>query len=325
MADSGKIRIALLQPFPAPVSARIREICQAPSVHLDIVADTTPETRRAALRDADYAVVVSQNLTAGDLAFAGKLRLVHKWGSGTDGVDLAALRERNLPLLSTTGTNARYVAELALTLMLSVLRGIPQSDRAMRKGRWTGSAHWTSSRTLHGRTVGIVGFGAVGSALAALLRPFGCDMSYAARTRRAETVEKSLGVRPMALGDILRSCEIVSLHVPLTSETKGMIGRAELALMRSDAILVNLARGDVVDEGALAEALLAGRLAGAGLDVFQREPEPGGRAFADIPNTVLTPHIGGKVRENLDATVRHWFSNILAHAQGQALPDNERI
>lgn len=150
-------------------------------------------------------------------------------------------------------------------------------------------------------------------------------MSYAARTRRAETVEKSLGVRQMALGDILRSCEIVSLHVPLTSETKGMIGRAELALMRSDAILVNLARGDVVDEGALAEALLAGRLAGAGLDVFQREPEPGGRAFADIPNTVLTPHIGGKVRENLDATVRHWFSNILAHAQGQALPDNERI
>jgi D-3-phosphoglycerate dehydrogenase len=157
-------------------------------------------------------------------------------------------------------------------------------------------------------------------ATARLLAPFGCPILYTARSRRDAAVERDLGARHASLPDLLASSDGVSLHVPLTPETRGLIGAAALASMRPTAILVNLARGEVVDEAALIEALRAGRIAGAGLDVFAKEPLAADHPIARFPSVVLTPHIGGKVEENLTATVRHVMGNLRRHAAGEPLP-----
>jgi phosphoglycerate dehydrogenase-like enzyme len=313
-------RVALLQPFAPAIVERIRALTEPDGFSLDTVADAGPVARRAALATADYAVVVSVALDAADLDHAPRLRLVHKWGAGVDNIPLDALRARRIPVLRTAAINAPYVAEHALALILAVLRNVAAADRSMREGRWTGSDHWLSSRSLHGRTVGLVGFGATAIATARLLAPFGCPILYAARSARPPEVERALGARHVPLPDLLGSSDVVSLHVPLTTETRHLIGADALAAMRPMAILVNLYRGDVVDEAALVDALRAGRIAGAGLDVFAREPLAADHPLTRLPNVVLTPHVGGKVEENLTATVGHVTGNLRRHMAGEPLP-----
>lgn len=319
-------RIALLQPFPAPVVERIRsQVAEdgppgSPVFTLDVVADASAGARRAALTAADYAVVVNLPLTLDDLAAAERLRLVHKWGAGVDTLPLAALQARGIPVLRTAGTNARFVAELTLGLILSVLRNIADADRSLRAGIWTGPQHWTTSRSLYGRSVGLVGFGPTAMATATLLKAFGCDIAYTSRTRRPEAVERDLGVRYLPLADLLANSDVVSVHVASHPQTRGLIDAAALASMRSSAILVNVARGDVVDEQALVDVLVQGRIAGAGLDVFRSEPLAAGHPLLSLANVVLTPHVGGKVPENLHLTVAHWLRNIRHHATGGELP-----
>jgi len=222
------LRVALLQAFPADAADRIRELAAHPLIDLTIVGDNSAASRQAALSEAHYAIVLGQPLTAADLAAAPSLRLVHKWGAGTDGLDTAALAERGLPLLRTAGANAPFVAELALTLILSCLRNVPLVDRSLRAGVWNGPEQYSASLSLFGKTVGLVGLGAIGSALARLLAPFGCDVVYSARRQRAADVETALDVRRLPLEELLRVSDVVSLHVPLTPETRGLIDAAAL-------------------------------------------------------------------------------------------------
>jgi phosphoglycerate dehydrogenase-like enzyme len=211
------------------------------------------------------------------------LQMISIWGVGTDNIDLAAAERHGVTVCNTPGANAYAVAEHALALMLAAARKIPQIDREMRGGAWPREM----LVQLYGKTLGVFGTGSIGSRVAELGRGIGMDvLTWSARTDT-----------PVAKDDILRCADVVSLHVRLTPESRGFIGEREFGLMKQGAILVNTGRGALVDRDALLAALAAGRIAGAGLDVFHDEPLKAGDPLLDCANTVLSPHNAGQTPE----------------------------
>jgi phosphoglycerate dehydrogenase-like enzyme len=229
---------------------------------------------------------VLQRCTAEMIETAPRLRLIQKIGVGVNTIDLEAAQRRGIPVCNLPGTNARAVAELALGLMLSVLRRIPSFDRGLRSGVWTDIALQDGIGELGGRTVGLVGYGAIPRILAPILAAMGCEVIYTAR----KPVEDAVGSY-RTLDRLLTDADVVSLHLPLTTETTHIIDAAAFERMRPGAILINTGRGGLVDQPALVAALTSGRLAGAGLDVFETEPLPAGDRLLGLPNVVATPHV----------------------------------
>ena len=220
------------------------------------------------------------------------LRMVSIWGTGTDNIDLAAAARYGVTVSNTPGTNAFAVAEHALALMLSVARKIPQIDREMRAGAWPREM----LGQLHGKTLGVFGTGAIGARVAELGRALG--MTVIAWSARGEADRlRAFGLATAAKEDILRCADVVTLHVRLTPATRGFIGPREFALMKPGAILVNTGRGALVDRDALLDALVSGRIAGAGLDVFHDEPLRPADPLLGLANTVLSPHNAGQTPE----------------------------
>ncbi len=226
--------------------------------------------------------------TAALIAAAPKLRLIQKIGTGVNTIDINAARARGIPVCNLPGTNARAVAELTLALMLATLRRLPRLDTATWAGRGFAldPAELDGIGELGGRTIGLVGFGAIPRLLAPILTALGCPLLYTARTRHADA---PANFRP--LDALLGEADIVSLHLPLTQETANLMNAPRLARMRKGAILINTARGGLVDQNALAIALRTGHLAAAGLDVFDPEPPNATNPLFTLPNTVVTPHI----------------------------------
>ncbi len=223
------------------------------------------------------------------------LRMISIWGVGTDNIDLAAAARHDVTVCNTPGSNAYAVAEHAIALMLAVARKIPQIDREMRGGVWPREM----LAQLHGKTLGVFGTGSIGTRVAELARAFG--MTVLAWSARRNTVAEKESV--------LARSDIVSLHIRLTPETRGFIGRREFSLMKPGAILVNTGRGPLVDRDALLAALRTGGIAGAGLDVFHDEPVKPDDPLLGCANTVLSPHNAGQTpevrRDGLLATIRN--------------------
>ncbi len=217
---------------------------------------------------------------------APRLKLIQKIGVGVNTIDLAAAKQRGIPVCNLPGTNARAVAELTLGLMLSVLRRIPAFDRHLRSGIWTDTGLQDGIGELGGRTVGLIGFGAIPRILAPILKAMGCSVIYTARNAVADPA-----VSYRTLDSLLAEADVVSLHLPLVPETTGIIDAAALARMKPGAILINTGRGGLVDQAALVDALASGHIAGAGLDVFETEPLPAGDPLLSLQNVVITPHI----------------------------------
>jgi glyoxylate reductase len=216
------------------------------------------------------------------------LRVVANHAVGFDNVDLESATRAGVVVANTPDVLTEATAELTLALVLDVARRLSEGDRLVRSGgAWEWSPTFMLGRGLRGRTLGIVGLGRIGNAVARLASAFGIDVVYAGGAGPFERV---------SLGELLARAHVVSLHCPLTPETHHLIGAAELRSMRPDAILVNTARGPVVDEAALAEALGAGEIAGAGLDVYEQEPEVPDSLRA-LPNVVLAPHLGSATEE----------------------------
>ena len=243
--------------------------------------------------DAEVAINIRAYARFTDAVFAAcpKLRMIAIWGTGTDNVDLAAAARRGVTVCNTAGVNAIAVAEHAIALMLALARRIPAIDREMRAGGWPREM----LTQLHGRTLGIFGAGSIGAHVATLGRAFGMTvLGWSARgdARRLE----SMGVAPASKQDILQRADFVTLHLRLTPETTGFIGRAEFAVMKPGAVLVNTGRGALVDRGALLDALAGGRIA-AGLDVFHDEPLAPDDPLRKLANTVLSPHNAGQTAE----------------------------
>jgi phosphoglycerate dehydrogenase-like enzyme len=238
------------------------------------------------------AIVAMERIDDATLAALPDLEIISKYGVGCDNIDLEACARHGVKVGWTGGVNRLAVAELALSFMIASLRRVGEGLRQVAvDGGWT----QLLGRQLTGRTVGVIGFGAVGSEVARLLAPFHCRI-LANDIRDREDVARVLGVAMTPLDALLSQAEIVTLHVPLTEKTRHMIGAEALARMRPDAIVVNTARGGVIDEAALADALEAGRLAAAAIDVLEKEP-PVDRRLIGLRNVIVTPHIGGSSEE----------------------------
>ena len=235
------------------------------------------------------------------------LRLVANYGAGYDRVDVAACRERGVAVTNTPGVLDAAVADLTLALILACRRHLVASDRFVREGRW--QRGWARpellGRDLAGATLGVVGFGRIGRQVASRAQAFGMRIVFHRRT----------GGLP--LDELLRTADVVSLHLPLTPETDGLVSRERLALLQDGATLVNTARGAIVDEDALVEELVSGRIS-AGLDVFAAEPRVPERLL-ELPNVVLTPHVASATVETRAAMTRVLVDNVLAFLRGDAL------
>jgi len=237
----------------------------------------------------------SSKFTERVLAACPRLRLLSVWGTGTDHIDLAAAERRGIVVKTTPGVSAVSIAEHTLALLLAVARHIPAADAATRRGEWPRG----QSVELNGKTCGVIGLGAIGSRFAQLAA--GIGMRVVAWTVHPRPIA---GVQMVELDELYRMSDVVSVHLRLSPETQGMIGEAQFALMKPSAILINTARGAIVEESALLAALESHRIAGAGLDVFAVEPLPPEHPFTRLPNVVLTPHCAGITPEALEAGLR---------------------
>jgi glyoxylate reductase len=250
-----------------------------------------------------------------------QLRFVANFGVGYDNVDVPAATERGVAVTNTPGVLSEAVADHCVALVLAAARRVVEGDRLIRGGGWTGfSTDLLLGTDLAGATVGLVGLGRIGAAVARrLVLGFGMRGLYAGRSRRPE-LERELGLERTGLAELLARSDVVTLHLPLTAETRGLIGAPELAAMREGAVLVNVARGPVVDARALAAALRDGRIR-AGLDVFDDEPLPAGHPLTDVGNAVLTPHIASAGRRSRAAMAALAVENLLAMLAGRRPPN----
>jgi glyoxylate reductase len=264
--------------------------------------------------DVEALAVVAEPVDRATLERFPKLRLVANYGAGYDLIDLEAARERGIAVTNTPGVTTAATADLTLGLILAVFRRIAGGDRFVRSGDW--GSGWADEPLkgdeVTGATLGIVGLGRIGRAVAQRARGFEMRVLHARRSPDGEP-----GYRP--LDDLLPECDVVSLHVPLTDETRGFIDARRLALMRDGACLVNTSRGQVVDEPALVDELVSGRLR-AGLDVFADEPNVPPELLA-LDNVVMTPHLGTATQATREAMTRVLVDNLLAAERGEPLPN----
>jgi D-3-phosphoglycerate dehydrogenase len=281
----------------------------------DIRPGLGPEQLLAAVADCDGLVVRSAvKVTAGLLAAAGRLKVVGRAGAGTDTIDVEAARARGIAVLNTPGQNANAVAELVLGLMLALARHLVPAHGTLKAGRWEKSRF--SGVELGGKTLGLAGFGAVGRRVAALARGFGMEVMAYDPLLAAEEVTAG-GARPSGWTELLASADYLSLHLPLTPETRGLISREVIfSGLKPGARLINCARGGLVDEAALAEALASGRLAGAGLDVFEKEPPNADHPLLALENVVVTPHVGASTAEAQVNVARSIAAQMIEYLRG---------
>ena len=258
------------------------------------------------MREADVAVISNIKLPADVLAQCPKLRYLSVAFTGLDHIDLAYCREHGIKVQNAAGYSTTAVSELAVGMMLDLLRNIVTLNEKIRQG---GSRGTFLGRELRGKTVGIVGTGAIGTATARLLLAFGAKVIAWSRTERPEV--KALGVEYMPLDDLLRQSDIVSLHVPLCDETRGLIGERELALMKPTAMLVNTARGPVCDIAAVGRALIESRIAGAAFDVFEKEPPlPIDHLLLSTNRCLVTPHVAFATEESFAVRADIVFGHV---------------
>lgn len=268
----------------------------------------------ALVRHQPAAVLLrgSPPFTARVLDAAKGLRIIAKHGAGVDSVDIAAATRCGVAVMVAGGANADAVAEHALTLMLALCRELPRFDRETRAGTWRNLHHFT--RDFRARTVGIVGYGQIGERTAKLVHA--CGAAVVIHNRSVVTPAEGMRFEP-DLDCFLESVDIISLHCPLTDKTRGLIGVRQFARMKPGSILINTARGPVVDEAALIAALQSGRLAGAGLDTFAVEPPGADHPLYAFSNVILTPHIAAATTEAMTRMGTIAASNILCWLRGE--------
>jgi phosphoglycerate dehydrogenase-like enzyme len=296
--------------------AALARAAEAAGVEAAVVDETDEAGLIREIAGADVLLHVLKPVTAAMIAAGPRLKLIQKLGVGVNTIDLEAARAAGVAVANMPGVNSQAVAEMALALMLAVLRRLSYLDPLTRRGEgWAPDPDLIDGAgEIAGRTVGFVGYGASASRLGIALEALGAQVIYTARSAKP-----GLPGRFVSFEALLAEADIVSLHLPLTPETKGLIGAQAFAAMRPGAILINTARGELVDEAALAAALASGRLRGAGLDVFAQEPvDPQNRLLA-LPNVVLAPHMAWLTPETLDRSLAVAFENCRRLAAGDPL------
>lgn len=314
-------KIFITQPIPEKALARLREHgtvdLNADSAHIM----TKPELMAAIKRNDYLFCLLHDTVDAAVIGANPDLKLIASMAITPAGVDMKAATARRIPVTTVAPIVTEATADLHWALLLAVARRVVEGDRALRSGVFPGSQslHFLGGE-VNGRTLGIVGLGAIGEAVARRARGFGMRILYTKRRRLDEAREAVLGVDYRSLDDLLSESDFVSINATLSPETVHLIGDQELSRMRPSAYLVNTARGPIVDEKALVKALEEKRIAGAALDVYEREPmvEPG---LINLPNVVLTPHLGSAARETREHAAAIVVENILAVIEGRQPPN----
>jgi len=289
------------------------EAWRAHGIDVAVIDETDTIGWRRELHDADVLLHVLAPVTAAMLDEAPRLRLIQKIGVGVNTIDRAAAAARGIVVANMPGSNSQAVAELALALLLAVLRRVVDLDRATRAGiGWQlDPAEVERAGEIGGKTVGLIGYGEIPRRLAPVFRALGAEVIYTRRSAGGDPAR-------CALPELLARADIVSLHVPLDATTRHLLDRAALARLRPGAIILNTARGELIDEAALTDALRSGHVRGAGLDVFATEPAKASPLFA-LPNVVLSPHLGWYTQETLARSLDIALENCRRIGAGEPL------
>jgi len=245
-----------------------------------------------------------------------KLKMILRWGAGYDSVDIESAGERGILVTNTPGANAGAVSELAVMLMLAVGRKLLCHTKSLSQGEWSKNTYLNSSFCLNNKLVGIVGGGNIGRQVAAKVQAFGARVQYYDPYRLPAELEKNCNMTYVPLDTLIETSDIISLHVPLLDSTRHMLGAEEIKRMKDGAIIINTARGGLVDDDALAQAIRSGKLAGAGLDGVEREPLPADDPLLINPNIIVTPHIGGGTADIGDVIMPMLAKDIQDFAAG---------
>ncbi|MEG3182239.1 2-hydroxyacid dehydrogenase [Sphingomonas sp. LT1P40] len=319
---TGRPRVVVTRDLPADVEARMGELFDASFNPGDAPMDRA--ALAAALADCDVLVpTVTDVIDAELIAGAGeRLKLIANFGAGVNHIDLKAARARRIVVTNTPGVLTEDTADLTMALIVSVPRRLAEGEKLVRSGEWKGwSPGGMLGRRIGGKALGIVGMGRIGQAVARRARAFGLSIHYHNRQRLPKVVEAEFGAEwHPNLDAMLTNIDILTIHTPLNDDSRDLIDARRIGLMRPHVYLINASRGGIVDEVAMVEALEAGRLAGAGLDVWRFEPEIDPRLLA-LPNVVMTPHMGSATLEGRQATGEKVIANIRFWADGHRPPD----
>ena len=285
---------------------------------MDFLEQSSPaDTRLEKIARADFILAYPGNPTADELNAAKHLKLFQMLSAGYEWIDLALFQKLGVPVANNGGANAPTVAEHAILLILAVFKKLPLHHNTLHEGQWIGARETLQMRELRNKTVGIIGFGRIGREFARIAKGFQANIFYYDTVRAPTAIEQEIGAERLSLDDLLQRADVVSVHTPLTAETKGLINARTLGLMKPSAILVNTSRGPVIDEPALIKALQNNRIAGAGLDVFTAEPLETDSPLLSLDNVVLTSHIAGVTLDTWSRRIAFGFGNIERVAAGQ--------
>lgn len=281
------------------------------------LVDVLSKEEYGKLADCEY-LISRLNIDPDVINWTPNVRFWQRWGVGYDHVDLKAWGERGIPIAVCTGVNSGIVAELAVMLMLAGYRNLLQINRQMRAGHWPRTEYFGRSFMIKGKTVGVLGLGNIGKKVAKLVSAFGANVIYYDIVRQTEE-EQANGYQYVDFDTLLAQSDILTIHCPLNEETKGYISWEQFKKMKPSCMLINTARGPIVDEEALIDALTTGKIATAGLDTYEKEPLPADHPLLTLDNVVASAHAGGNTKDNDINMVNYVYSNILAFDQSRPL------
>ncbi|MHA1409213.1 MAG: glyoxylate reductase [Candidatus Odinarchaeia archaeon] len=319
-----KMKLLITREIPNPLESKLAEFYD-----IEVGSKEKPLTKdelKAMVKDKDALItLLSDPIDREVLENAHNLKIIAQYAVGYDNIDVEYAAERGIVVTNTPGVLTETTADTAWTLLMATARRIIEADRYVREGRWKygWGAKLMLGRDVYGKKIGIVGLGRIGAAVARRAKGFNMEVYYYNRTRKPE-LEKELGLKYVELKELLRKCDFVSLHLPLTKETMHLIGENELKSMKKTAFLINTARGKVVDENALIKALEEGWIQGAGLDVFYQEPVDPNSKLLKLSNVVLAPHIGSGSVETREKMAEMVSENLIAFAKGEE-PSNRVV
>ena len=320
--NGSEVRVACIDVWAPEVQEMVR--AHAPENFVCSFAKEDDEEDRIRLvRDCDF--ILGAKITRRLLEHAPSVKLVQRWGIGVDSVDLDACREMKIPVAITTGANASVVAEFAVMMILAVYRRLTFADAELRKGNWVKPILRATCRQVRGKEIGIYGFGAIGRQVARKLSGFDAQVSYFDINRADSSVERSLGVTYRPAEELLERSDVLTIHAPLTPVTRNLINKASIAHMKDGAVVVNTARGGIVNEEDLCDAIESGKLFGAGLDGFEPEPPTADNPLFSLAETVVAPHAAGSAFDNVPNVARHAFGNMMRVLRGEPLPPADVI
>ena len=310
--------VAALDVWAPEVREIVRRVAP-PELELHFAKTYDDAEQMALVENAEIILAGWAAVTAPMLTHAKKLRFIGKWGIGVDRIDVEAARRMKIPLAITAGANAAPVSELTIALMLGVYRRLAQADSALRRGQWLKAEMRALGYQVAGKTVGLLGFGNIGRMVARRLAGFDPKIIYFDERRADAETEARLNVQFVSFEQLLAQSDILTLHAPYIPSTAKIINAQSIARMKTGAVLINTARGELVDEKALYDALVSQKLRGAGLDAFDPEPPLPDNPLFKLDQVMVTPHTGGAVFDNVENVTRHVIGNIMRFLHGEAM------